>query len=63
MIFRVFLSFYIIYDIFRKWNRLCVSYDFMKNEAQLAFSGHVSQLIKDPDTRNDDNRNGGNDIF
>ena len=57
------ITVFFIFLYHRKWNRLCVSYDFMKNEAQLAFSGHVSQLVKDPDTRNDDNRNGGNDIF
>ena len=58
------IFFIIIFYIYnRKWSRFCISYDFLKNEAQLAFSGHVSQLVKDPDTRNDDNRNGGNDIF
>ena len=34
----------------RKWNRLCFSYDFQKNQAQVAFSGTVSELIIDPDT-------------
>ena len=34
----------------RKWNRLCVSYDFQKNQAQVAFGGTVSQLIVDPET-------------
>ena len=34
----------------RKWNRLCVSYDFQKNQAQVAFSGKVSELIVDPET-------------
>ena len=33
---------------YRKWNRLCVSYDFDRNEAQMSFSGSVSDLIKDP---------------
>ena len=32
------------------WNKLCISYDFEKNEAQAAFNGQVSDLIKDPDT-------------
>ena len=41
----------------RKWNRLCISYDFVKNEGQLAFSGHVSHLVQDPHT--DINMNGG----
>ena len=36
---------------FRKWNRLCVSYDFKKNQAQVAFSGKVSELIVEPETR------------
>ena len=34
----------------RKWNRLCISYDFVKNEGQLGFSGYVSDLVKDPNT-------------
>ena len=32
------------------WNRLCISYDFEKNEGQVAFNGQVSELIKDPET-------------
>ena len=39
----------------RKWNRLCVSYDFQKNQAQVAFGGKVSELIADPETRPDMN--------
>ena len=34
----------------RMWNKLCISYDFEKNEAQAAFNGQVSDLIKDPVT-------------
>ena len=34
----------------RKWSKLCVSYDFEKNEAQAAFNGAVSPLVKDPNT-------------
>ena len=41
----------------RKWNRICVSYDFQKNQAQVAFSGKVSDLVVDPETR--PNMNGG----
>ena len=32
------------------WNKFCLSYDFQKNEAQAAFNGQVSDLIKDPET-------------
>ena len=32
------------------WNKFCLSYDFEKNEAQAAFNGQVSDLIKDPVT-------------
>ena len=28
-----------------------LSFDFEKNEAQVAFSGRVSKLVKDPETR------------
>lgn len=37
----------------------------MKNEAQLAFRGHVSNLVRDPATGNDmsADRNGGDDIL
>ena len=45
----------------RKWNRLCFSYDFQKNQAQVAFSGKVSELIIDPDTGQ--NMNGGEEEF
>ena len=45
----------------RKWNRLCVSYDFQKNQAQVAFSGAVSELIVDPETR--PNMNGREEEF
>ena len=33
----------------RKWNKFCISFDFEKNEAQTAFNGRVSALIKNPD--------------
>ena len=36
--------------LFRKWNKLCVSYDFQKNQAQVALNGTVSELIVDPET-------------
>ena len=45
----------------RKWNRLCVSYDFQKNQAQVAFSGTVSELIIDPETGK--NMNGWDEEF
>ena len=32
------------------WNKFCLSYDFEKNEAQAAFNGQVSDLIKNPVT-------------
>ena len=35
---------------YRMWNKFCLSYDFEKNEAQAAFNGQVSDLIKDPVT-------------
>ena len=35
----------------RKWNRLCVSYDFLKNQAQVAFAGKVSELVVEPKTK------------
>ena len=38
------------YNYCRKWNRLCVSYDFQKNQAQVAFGGKVSELIVNPKT-------------
>ena len=47
------------YNHCRKWNRLCVSYDFQKNQAQFAFGGIVSDLIIDPETQ--PNMNGGED--
>lgn len=37
-------------NILRMWNRFCLSYDFEKNEAQAAFNGQVSDLIRDPVT-------------
>ena len=43
----------------RKWNRLCVSYDFQKNQAQVALSGAVSELKVDPDTQPNMNGRGG----
>ena len=36
-------------NILRKWNKFCISFDFDKNEAQTAFNGRVSKLIKNPD--------------
>ena len=36
--------------ICRMWNKFCISYDFEKNEAQAAFNGQVSDVIKDPNT-------------
>ena len=37
-------------NILRMWNRFCLSYDFEKNEAQAAFNGEVSDLVRDPVT-------------
>ena len=37
-------------NILRKWNKLCMSYDFDKNEAQVGFNGKVADLRADPDT-------------
>ena len=36
------------HNILRKWSKLCVSYDFEKNEAMAAFNGKVSDLVKNP---------------
>ena len=36
-------------NILRKWNKFCISFDFDKNEAQTAFNGRVSKLIRNPD--------------
>ena len=36
--------------ILRKWSKLCVSYDFEKNEARVGFNGKVSELVKNPET-------------
>ena len=33
------------------WNKICLSYDFGENEARVAFSGEVSDLIRDPVTK------------
>ena len=38
------------HNILRKWSKLCVSYDFEKNEARAAFNGKVSNLVKNPET-------------
>ena len=38
------------HNILRKWSKLCVSYDFQKNQAQVALSGRVSELIIEPET-------------
>ena len=37
-------------SLYRKWNRLCFSYDFDQNTGQVSFNGEVSELVKDPDT-------------
>ena len=36
--------------ILRKWSKVCIAYDFEKNEGQAAFNGAVSPLIKNPET-------------
>ena len=38
------------HNILRKWSKICVSYDFEKNEARAAFNGKVSDLGKKPKT-------------
>ena len=38
------------HNIQRKWSKLCVSYDFEKNEARAGFNGKVSTLDKNPET-------------
>ena len=48
-------------NILRKWNKFCISFDFDKNEAQTAFNGRVSKLIKNPDTN--PNMKGQSDIL
>ena len=35
-------------NLLRKWSKLCLSYDFQKNEAQAAFNGRVSNIVKNP---------------
>ena len=35
-------------ETFRRWNRLCFSVNFDKNEAQVSVNGKVSALMKDP---------------
>ena len=37
-------------NILRKWSKVCIAYDFEKNEGQAAFNGAVSPLIKNPET-------------
>ena len=37
-------------NILRKWSKVCIAYDFEKNEGQAAFNGVVSPLIKNPET-------------
>ena len=37
-------------NILRKWSKVCISYNFEKNEGQAAFNGIVSDLIKNPKT-------------
>ena len=39
-------------NLLRKWSKLCLSYDFQKNEAQAAFNGRVSNVVKNPDSFN-----------
>ena len=34
-------------NIMRKWNKICMSYDFEANEAQVAFNGIVSELVRE----------------
>ena len=36
--------------ILRKWIKVCASYDFEKNEGQVAMNGQVSELAKNPTT-------------
>ena len=31
-------------NILRKWSKLCISFDFDRNEAQMAFNGKVRQV-------------------
>ena len=38
------------HNILRKWSKLCISYDFEKNEARAAFNGKVSALVQNPKT-------------
>ena len=49
MDFGYIISFLTFIITCRKWNRLCVSYDFKKNQAQVAFGGKISDLIVDPE--------------
>ena len=58
----ILLSNFLIF-CFRKWTRLCVSYDFQKNQAQVAFGGKVSDLIVDPETRPNMNGRFDNNII
>ena len=37
-------------NIMRKWNKMCVSFDFEKNEAQAAINGRPTDLIRNPET-------------
>ena len=37
-------------NILRKWSKVCIAYDFEKNEGQAAFNGVVSAFIKNPKT-------------
>ena len=37
-------------NFLRKWSKVCIAYDFEKNEGQAAFNGVVSPLIKNPET-------------
>ena len=38
------------FNILRKWNKLCIAFDFVKNQGQVAFNGRVSALVKNPDS-------------
>ena len=37
-------------NLMRKWSKLCISFNFQKNEAQAAINGRVSKLVSKPGT-------------
>ena len=37
-------------NLLQKWSKLCISFDFTKNEAQAGINGRVAKFVKDPDT-------------